>query len=59
MWAESVESFACVWDLRCADSHSFSVSVWIFHLGGKVQRWRGLVGVKLGWWCEAAGGCGE
>ena len=47
VWAESVESFACVWELRCADSHSFSVSVGIFNLGGRGRCWRGMIGDGL------------
>ena len=48
VWAEPVESFACMWELRCADSHSFGVSVWIFNLGGRGQCWRGLFDGELG-----------
>ena len=48
VWAEPVEASACVWELRCADSHSFSISVGIFNLSGRGQCWRGMVGDGLG-----------
>ena len=33
--AKPKEASACMWNLRCADSHSFSLAIGIFNLGGR------------------------
>ena len=46
-WVKPIEASACMWKLRCADSHSFIISVGIFNLG-----WRASVGevwLEMGW----------
>ena len=48
VWAKPVEASAGVWELQCADSLSFIISVGIFNLGGRGQCWRGMVGDGLG-----------
>ena len=34
-WAKPKEASACMWKLRCADSHFFSIAIGIFNLGGR------------------------
>ena len=47
-WAKPKEASVCMWKLRCADSHSFSIAIGIFNLGGRGQCWIGMVGDGLG-----------
>ena len=46
-WAKPKEASACMWKLRCADSHSLIISVGIFNVGRRGQCWDAWL--EMGW----------